>query len=94
VPVTKFSTHPPIAAHVLYLRCMTEQEIIAYFETADLPQTLRLDRASHQHDVAEAVARNIKIMQTDDKNGNAKHRLLRIIYALQNPFTGQEIPKM
>ncbi|WP_184546250.1 DUF6965 family protein [Mucilaginibacter sp. FT3.2] len=71
---------------------MTEQELIAYFETANLPETLRLDRASTQFEVKEAVARNIEIMQTDLKNSNAKHRLMMIVHALEHPYSGPEIP--
>lgn len=71
---------------------MTEQELIAYFETADLPETLRLDRASTQYDVKEAVTRNIEIMRTDLKNSNAKHRLMMIAHALEHPYDGPEIP--
>ncbi|SEO61573.1 DUF5954 family protein [Mucilaginibacter sp. OK283] len=71
---------------------MTEQELTAYFETADLPQTLRIDRATTQHDVKEAVARNLETMRTEVKHAGARHRLMRIINALEHPYDGPEIP--
>lgn len=72
---------------------MTEQDLIAYLEAAILPETLRLDRATTQLDVKEAVKRNIEQMMSDAKDGNAKHRLTQIWYALENPYNGPEIPR-
>jgi hypothetical protein len=34
---------------------MTDPEIIAYFKDKTLPQTLRIDRATTQHEVKDAV---------------------------------------
>jgi hypothetical protein len=72
---------------------MTDEELVQYFETASLPQSLRLDRASTQHDVAESVKRNIALMIGESKDANAKHRLMRIKHALENPYDGPEIPR-
>jgi len=72
---------------------MTDEELVQYFETASLPKSLRLDRASTQHDVAESVKRNIALMLSESKDANAKHRLMRIKYALENPYDGPEIPR-
>jgi hypothetical protein len=71
---------------------MTEQELIDYFKTADLPESLRIDRATTQFEVKEAVARNIETMRTDLKNTGAKHRLERIVNALEHPYDGPGIP--
>jgi hypothetical protein len=71
---------------------MTDQELIAYFETADLPTTLRLDRASTQYAVKDAVERNLELLKQGDKGGHARHRLMQIINALENPYSGPEIP--
>ena len=38
---------------------MTDQELIAYFDNKELPLTLRLDRATTQFEVKDAVQRNI-----------------------------------
>lgn len=73
---------------------MTPQELIAYFETTTLPDTLRLDRASTQLDVAEAVKRNIETMLLNTDNGRAKHRLTQIKNALESPYDGPGIPKL
>lgn len=73
---------------------MTEQELIAYFETATLPETLRIDRATTQFEVKEAVARNLETIRIDPQNENAKYRLMQIIRALENPYSGPEIPKL
>jgi len=72
---------------------MTDQELIAYFEHAKLPDTLRLDRASTQLHVAEAVQRNIELMQSDPKDTRSRHRLRMIVIAMETPFNGQEIPR-
>jgi hypothetical protein len=73
---------------------MTEQELITYFETASLPETLRIDRATTQFEVKEAVARNLETIRMDPKNENAKHRLMQIIHALEHPYSGPAIPKL
>jgi len=73
---------------------MTDQELITFFETATLPETLRIDRATTQFDVKEAVERNIGMMQNSSKDANAKHRLRQIMNALKNPYSGLEIPKL
>jgi hypothetical protein len=73
---------------------MTPQELITYFETATLPETLRLDRASTQLDVPEAVQRNIETMLLNSDGGRAMHRLTRIKNALETPYSGQPIPKL
>ncbi|WP_419699080.1 DUF6965 family protein [Mucilaginibacter sp. NFX135] len=72
---------------------MTDEEIIDYFKTAVLPDTLRLDRACTQHEVKEYVPRNIEMMLSNPKNDGARHRLLQIIHALEHPYDGPEIPR-
>jgi hypothetical protein len=71
---------------------MTEDELVAYFEHKLLPETLRIDRATVQLSVKEAVARNIQTMLSDSKAGGAKHRLSQIKNALENPYDGPGIP--
>jgi predicted component of type VI protein secretion system len=73
---------------------MTPQELIAYFETATLPETLRLDRASTQFEVKEAVRRNIETMLLNTDGGRAMHRLTQIRKALETPYSGPAIPKL
>lgn len=73
---------------------MDPQELIAYFENKALPETLRLDRASTQHEVKDAVKRNIETMLLNTDNGGARHRLLQIKNALETPYSGQPIPKL
>lgn len=73
---------------------MTPQELIAFFENKELPDILRLDRASTQHEVKESVARNIEVMLLDKDGGRAKHRLMQIMGALETPYDGPGIPKL
>lgn len=73
---------------------MSQQELIAYFKTAALPETLRLDRASTQFEVKDSVKRNIETMLLDKDGGRAMHRLLQIRNALETPYSGPEIPKL
>ncbi len=72
---------------------MTDEELIAYFENAALPSTLRLDRATTQYEVKEAVERNIEMLKQGDKGGHARHRLTQIMNAIEHPYDGPEIPK-
>jgi hypothetical protein len=72
---------------------MTDEELIAYFEHAKLPETIRLDRACTQHHVREAVDRNIESMLADPKDMRCRHRLERIAYAIEKPYDGPEIPR-
>lgn len=72
---------------------MNDQELISYFETAELPETLRIDRATTQHGVMAAVKRNVAWMLNGSKDGGARHRLLQIHHALENPYDGPEIPR-
>jgi hypothetical protein len=71
---------------------MTDQDLIAYFETATLPETLRIDRATTQFEVKDAVERNLATLQHGDKGGHARHRLMQIMNAIENPYNGPEIP--
>jgi hypothetical protein len=72
---------------------MTDEELITYFEHAKLPETLRLDRATKQHHVREAVDRNIESMLADPKDERCRYRLQRIADAMENPYDGPEIPR-
>lgn len=77
---------------ISYFCKMKDEELVAYFESAKLPETLRIDRATTQYEVRDAVARNIEMMRNDPKNGHARHRLMQIMYAIENPYNGPEIP--
>ncbi|SDF28480.1 hypothetical protein SAMN05216464_115117 [Mucilaginibacter pineti] len=72
---------------------MTDQELIIYFENATLPAKLRLDRASTQYEVKDAVQRNIEMLKQGDKGDHAKHRLIQIMNAIEHPYDGPEIPR-
>lgn len=71
---------------------MTEPELIAYFENRELPESLRIDRATTQHSVRAAVERNLETMQSNPRDNGAKHRLTQIKNALESPYDGSEIP--
>jgi len=73
---------------------MSPQELIAYFENKELPAVLRLDRASSQHDVKEAVQRNIERMGANVDDWRAKHKLEQIMNALETPYDGPGIPNL
>ncbi|AMR32438.1 hypothetical protein A0256_13890 [Mucilaginibacter sp. PAMC 26640] len=72
---------------------MTDDELIAYFQKAQLPETLRLDRATTQHRVPQAVSDNIELMKADKDNERCRYRLTRIINGLENPYDGPEVPR-
>jgi hypothetical protein len=71
---------------------MTDQELFSYFENRVLPDSLRIDRATTQHEVSAAVARNSALLTENPKNGGARHLLQQIQSALETPYTGPEIP--
>ncbi|MFA6083263.1 hypothetical protein [Mucilaginibacter sp.] len=72
---------------------MTDEELIAYFEHAKLPETLRLDRATTQTNVQQAVKSNLDLMMADAKDHRCRHRLQRIADAMEKPYDGPEIPR-
>ena len=72
---------------------MTDEELIAYFESAGLPETLRLDRATTQLNVQQAVKRNLESMMDDPKDHRSRHRLRRIAEAIEHPYDGPAIPR-
>lgn len=79
---------------MLYYFCrMSDEELMAYFEHAILPETLRLDRATTQHRVKQAVKTNLEAMMADPKDHRSRYRLARIAAAIEHPFDGQEIPR-
>jgi hypothetical protein len=73
---------------------MTNEELIAYFTNKNLPEILRLDRASTQHEVKDAVQRNIATLIANPNDGRAKNRLVQIMNALETPYSGPEIPSL
>ena len=72
---------------------MTDEELIAYFEHALLPESIRLDRATTQFNVKDAVKRNLEMMMADPKDMRSRHRLRRIADSMENPYNGPEIPR-
>ena len=73
---------------------MTDQELIAYFDNKELPLTLRLDRATTQFEVKDAVQRNIDNIIANPNDHRSRHRLTRIMEALEHPYDGPEIPRL
>jgi hypothetical protein len=72
---------------------MIDRELIAYFDNKILPETLRLNRATIQHEVADAVKRNIENIKGNSNDHRSRHRLTRIMEALEIPYDGPEIPR-
>jgi hypothetical protein len=72
---------------------MTDEELIAYFEHAKLPDTVRLDRATTQINVKQAVLNNLELMRSDPKDERCRYRLLRIATSMEKPYDGPEIPR-
>jgi len=73
---------------------MTNEELIAYFKDKELPQTLRINRAITQHEVKDAVQRNIGTLIANPNDSRAKHRLTEIMKALETPYDGPGIPTL
>jgi predicted component of type VI protein secretion system len=73
---------------------MTDPEIIAYFKDKTLPQSLRIDRATTQFEVQEAVNRNLENLFNNPQDHRSRHRLARIIEALETPYDGPEKPRL
>ena len=73
---------------------MTDTELFAYFDQKELPQTLRIDRATTQLDVKDAVQRNIENIQANSQDHRSRHRLTRIMEALETPYDGPGIPTL
>jgi hypothetical protein len=73
---------------------MSDQDIFDYFKDKTLPEILRLDRATTQFEVKDAVKRNIEALKGNSQDHHAKHRLLRIIDAIDKPYSGPELPRL
>jgi hypothetical protein len=73
-----------------------------FFRGADLPatvrqplwRTVRRHRATTQLDVKDAVQRNIENIQANSQDHRSRHRLTRIMEALETPYDGPGIPKL
>jgi hypothetical protein len=72
---------------------MTDAELIAYFENADLPEMLRVDRATKQYELPHFVNYYLNKLRERPNDKDLRFWLLRIKKALDEPFSGQEIPK-
>jgi hypothetical protein len=77
-----------------YLCRMTNEELIAWFKDKELPKVLRINRAITQHEVQNAVKRNIENLLANPNDNRAKHRLTDIMTALETPYDGPEIPAL
>lgn len=77
-----------------YLCSMTNEELITWFKDKELPKELRINRAITQHEVQDAVKRNIENLLVNPNDKRAKHRLADIMTALETPFDGPEIPAL
>lgn len=73
---------------------MNDEELIAYFNDKTLPDVLRLDRATTQHEVKDAVERNTANILANPQDHRSRHRLTRIMEAMETPYDGPEIPKV
>lgn len=73
---------------------MTDAELIAYFETASLPDMLRVDRATRQYELPHYVKQYTNLLKQKPEDKNVRYWLLRIKMALDEPFAGQEIPRL
>ena len=73
---------------------MTNEELIEYFKNRELPGVLCINRAITQHEVKDAVQRNIENIRNNPNDGNARHRLTQIMNALETPYDGPEIPQL
>jgi hypothetical protein len=79
---------------MFYFCRMTDAELIAYFETAELPDMLRIDRATKQYELPKYVGHYLDLLKQTPDDKDARFWLLQIKKALDEPFAGQEIPTM
>lgn len=73
---------------------MTNEELIAWFKDKELPKILRINRAITQHEVKDAVQRNIETLIANPNDNRAIHRLTEIMNALETPYDGPDIPAL
>lgn len=72
---------------------MTDAELISYFENTELPEMLRIDRATKQYELPQYVKQYIDSLKQRPEDKSIRYWLLRIKKALDEPFAGQEIPR-
>lgn len=68
---------------------MSYDELNEYFETAILPETMRIDRATTQYNVAKYVKQDLEMLKQQPNDTGSKHRLLQIKNGLENPYKGR-----
>ena len=72
---------------------MNDAELIAYFENAELPDTLRVDRAIIQYELPANAKYYVTRLKEKPEDKDIRFWLFRIKKALDEPFAGQEIPR-
>ena len=73
---------------------MTDSELIAFFENTDLPESLRIDRATTQHELPRHAKHYTDLLVQKPGDKNVRYWLLRVKKAIDEPFAGQEIPRL
>jgi len=73
---------------------MTDAELISFFENTDLPESLRIDRATTQHELPRYAKQYTDSLIQKPANKNIRYWLLRVKKAIDEPFAGQEIPRL
>ena len=78
---------------VFYFCRMIDAELISYFENANLPESLRVDRATTQYELPKHAKHYVDSLKQNPDDKNIRFWLLRIKKAMDEPFAGQEIPR-
>jgi hypothetical protein len=78
----------------LYFRRMSDAELISFFENTDLPESLRIDRATTQHELPRYAKYYTDLLKQKPADKNVLYWLLRVKKAIDEPFAGQDIPRL
>ena len=81
-------------AFVFLIRGMTDAELIAFFENTDLPESLRIDRATTQHELPRYAKHYTDLLKQKPADKNMRYWLFRVKKAIDEPFAGQEVPRL
>ncbi|WP_157543967.1 DUF6965 family protein [Mucilaginibacter paludis] len=68
---------------------MSYEELKTYFDTAVLPDTMRIDRATTQYEVAKYVKLDLETLRQQPNDPGSKYRLMQIKDRLENPYRGR-----
>lgn len=68
---------------------MNYEELKEYFDNAVLPETIQIERATTQYEVARFVKQDLESLKINPNDQGCRHRLMQIKNAIEVPYQGR-----